>query len=141
MLYLRKLFLDDCCCNYTFVYDIFRSTITFQGTFFLFSTVTIFFACFQYWSAFCCMTWWWSPHWAHVTWWWGPLFLYAQCGLHHQVVPGNSNILKRCMLCLYEKYEILNYPSREELLNKRSELVSKCQHVNKFILSNYKSND
>ena len=51
------------------------------------------------------------------------------------------NISKRCMLCLHEKYEILNYPDQEELLNKRSELVSKCRHVNKFLLSNYKSND
>ena len=36
-------------------------------------------------------------------------------------VPGYSNILKKCMLCLHEKYEILNYPDQEELLNKRSE--------------------
>ena len=56
-------------------------------------------------------------------------------------VPGYSNILKRCMLCLHEKYEILNYPDQEELLNKRSELVSKRRRVNKFLLSNYKSND
>ena len=56
-------------------------------------------------------------------------------------VPGYLNISKRCMLCLHEKYEILNYPDQEELLNKRSELVSKCRHVNKFLLSNYKSND
>ena len=45
------------------------------------------------------------------------------------------------MLCLYVKYEILNYPDQEELSNKRSELVSKCRHVNKFLLANYKSND
>ena len=56
-------------------------------------------------------------------------------------VPGYSNISKRYMLCLHEKYEILNYPDQEQLLNKRSEFVSKCRHVNKFILSNYKSND
>ena len=56
-------------------------------------------------------------------------------------VSGYSNISKRCMLCLHEKYEILNYPDQEELLNKRSELVSKCRHINKFLLSNYKSND
>ena len=56
-------------------------------------------------------------------------------------VPGYSNISKRCMLCLHEKYEILNYPDQEELLNKRSEIVSQCRHVNKFLLSNYKSND
>ena len=30
-------------------------------------------------------------------------------------VPGYSNISKRCMLCLHEKYEILNYPDQEEL--------------------------
>ena len=55
-------------------------------------------------------------------------------------VPGCSNISRRCMMCLHEKHEILNYPHQEELLNKRSELVSKCRHVNKFLLSNYKSN-
>ena len=58
-----------------------------------------------------------------------------------KTVPGYSNITKKCMLCLHEKYEILNYPKQEELLNKRSELVSKCRHLNKFLLSNYKSND
>ena len=56
-------------------------------------------------------------------------------------VPGYSNISKRCMLRLHEKNEILSYPDQEELLNKRSEIVSKCRHVNKFHLSNYKSND
>ena len=30
-------------------------------------------------------------------------------------VPGYSNISKRCMLHLHEKYEILNYPDQEEL--------------------------
>ena len=56
-------------------------------------------------------------------------------------VPGYSNISKRCMLCLLEKYETLNHPHQEELLSKRSELVSNCWHVNKFLLSHYKSND
>ena len=56
-------------------------------------------------------------------------------------VPDYSNISKRYMLCLHEKYEILNYPDQEELLNKRSELVLKRGHVNKFLLSNYKSSD
>ena len=55
------------------------------------------------------------------------------------VVPY-SNITKKCGLCLQEKFEILTYPNPEELLNKRSELVSKCRHVNKFLLSNYKGN-
>ena len=54
-------------------------------------------------------------------------------------VPGYSNISKRCMLCLHEKYEILNYPDQEELLNKRSEIVSKCQHVKDTLMQNWKS--
>ena len=56
-------------------------------------------------------------------------------------LPGYSTISKRCMLCLHEIYEILNYPDQEKLLNKKSELISKCRHVNKFLLSNYKSNN
>lgn len=32
------------------------------------------------------------------------------------------------MLCLQEKFEIIKYPDPENLLNKHSELVSKCQH-------------
>ena len=43
-------------------------------------------------------------------------------------VPAYSNITKRCILCLYEKILIASYPNPEELLNKRSELVSKCRH-------------
>ena len=56
-------------------------------------------------------------------------------------VQAYSNISKRCELRLQEKFEILHYPNPNELLNKRSELISKCSHVNKFLLSNYKSND
>ena len=56
-------------------------------------------------------------------------------------VPFYSNITKTCILCLHEKFEILMYPNQDELLNKRSELVSKCRHINKYLLSNYKAND
>ena len=56
-------------------------------------------------------------------------------------VPSYSNITKICMLCLHEKFEILMNPNQDELLNKRSELVSKCRHINKYLLSNYKAND
>ena len=48
---------------------------------------------------------------------------------------------RSCALCLQEKYEILNYPIKRNLLNKRSELISKCRHTNKFLLANYKSKD
>ena len=56
-------------------------------------------------------------------------------------VAPYSNITKKCRLCLQEKFEILSYPNPHELLNKRSELVSKCCHMNKFLLANYKAID
>jgi hypothetical protein len=40
-------------------------------------------------------------------------------------------------LCTTEKYHIIT--SKLKLLNKRTELVSTCRHVNKFILKNYKT--
>ena len=56
-------------------------------------------------------------------------------------VPSYSNITKSCMLCLHKKFEILTCPNQDELLSKRSELVSKFHHINKYLLSNYKAND
>ena len=38
-------------------------------------------------------------------------------------VPGYSNISKRCMLCLHERYQILNDWDQEELLKKRPEII------------------
>ena len=35
-------------------------------------------------------------------------------------VPTYSNISKKCQLCLQEKFEILNYPSPNKLINKRT---------------------
>ena len=58
-----------------------------------------------------------------------------------KLVPAYSNISKKYQLCLQEKIEILNYPNPNDTLNKRSELISKCDHVNKFLLSSYKSKD
>ena len=52
------------------------------------------------------------------------------------VLPAYSNITKRCQLCLFEKYAIITYPDHENLLNKRSEIMSKCPHQRKFLLSN-----
>ena len=48
-------------------------------------------------------------------------------------VPSCSNITKSCMLCLHEMSEILTYRNQDELLNKRSELVSTCRHINKYL--------
>ena len=55
--------------------------------------------------------------------------------------PGYLNISKRCLLCFHEKLFIINYPNPAEFLNKRSELMAKCHHENKFLLGNYKGND
>ena len=52
-----------------------------------------------------------------------------------------SNITKRCFLFLYEKLASISYPYLDELLNRRSELVTKCRHENKFLLRNFNSND
>ena len=53
-------------------------------------------------------------------------------------IPGYSNVSKRCLLCLNEKLLITTYEHPQEILNKRSELMAKCRHGNKFLLSNYK---
>ena len=57
------------------------------------------------------------------------------------VLPLYSNIVKRCQLCLYEKYAIITYPDPENLLNKRSKIMSKWPHQRKFLLSNYDTHD
>ena len=57
------------------------------------------------------------------------------------VLPLYSNIMKRCQLCLYEKYAIITYPDPENLLNKRSKIMSKWPHQRKFLLSNYDTHD
>ena len=49
------------------------------------------------------------------------------------------NISKKCLQCLHEKPEVTNYSRTDELLNKRSELISKCRYANKFLLRNYKT--
>ena len=48
-----------------------------------------------------------------------------------------QNGSKGCNLCLKEKYHILTSPVN--LINKRSEVVSKCRNESKFELVNYKA--
>ena len=48
-----------------------------------------------------------------------------------------KNGSERCNLCLTEKYHILTSPVN--LINKRSKLILKCHHKNKFYLVNYKA--
>lgn len=52
-----------------------------------------------------------------------------------------TNKSKNCPLCLHEKLEIMSYKNKTELLNKRSEMISKCRHSNKFLLTNYKTKE
>ena len=55
----------------------------------------------------------------------------------HQTYNPNTN---RCSLCLSEKLEIVRYKGHN-LLNKRSEIINKCRHRNKFALAFYDSKD
>ena len=50
--------------------------------------------------------------------------------------PSYNPAIKKCMLCLSEKVEILEYKG-DNILNKRSELISKCRHRNKFMIRQF----
>ena len=52
---------------------------------------------------------------------------------------GYCKSTKTCGLCLTEKLLICEFPDKENLLNNRSELVSKCRHMNKHLLKSCKS--
>ena len=52
--------------------------------------------------------------------------------------PAYSNKSKRCHLCLTEKLYLIR-AKKPSLLNKRTELISKCRHENKFYLTNFTS--
>ena len=54
-------------------------------------------------------------------------------------LPYNYNS-RKCYLCLDEKLEIALYEG-ETLLNKKTELISKCRPQNKFLLLRYDSKD
>ena len=38
-----------------------------------------------------------------------------------------------CILCLTEKLWIINFIHENNYLNKKSELMNKCKHINKFL--------
>ena len=48
----------------------------------------------------------------------------------------NSN---NCSLCLIEKFNIINLLDDKNLLNKKSEFISKCRHVNKFMIGSIRN--
>ena len=45
---------------------------------------------------------------------------------------------KSCNLCLSEKLLICTFKDKNNLINKRLDLVSKCRHETKYIIKNYK---
>jgi len=47
---------------------------------------------------------------------------------------------KKCRLCSSEKYEIATF-KENNILNKRSEVISKCRHQNKYSLSSHDTKD
>ena len=52
-------------------------------------------------------------------------------------VYGSPNPLL-CKLCLTEKLSIINFINDGNMLNKRSELLSRCRHLKKHLLRNVK---
>ena len=53
----------------------------------------------------------------------------------------NSKICTIVFKYIFEKLEIINFEDQDDLLNKRSKLISKCRRANKYLLCNYKAND
>ena len=51
---------------------------------------------------------------------------------------GYNSVTNSCNLYLSEKLVICNFRDKDCLISKRMDLVSKCRHASKFILSNYK---
>ena len=54
-----------------------------------------------------------------------------------------NNFINKCNLCLSKKAFIIRHLDDVNMLNKRSEFISKCRHINKRLLSRVKddSND
>ena len=52
-------------------------------------------------------------------------------------VSGYNSVTNKCSLCTMEKVLIAKFKDRDRLINKRLDLVSKCRHQNKHLLSNY----
>ena len=51
---------------------------------------------------------------------------------------GYNSVTNSFNLCLLEKLVFCNFRDKIRLKNKRMDLVSKCRHESKFILTNYK---
>ena len=56
-------------------------------------------------------------------------------------VSKHFKMMSFMFLCLHKNLYIATYYDQEELLNKRSKLLSKYRHENKFLLINYGLNN
>ena len=56
---------------------------------------------------------------------------------HTITIWYNNRYYKRYDRCMLEKFSI-TYADPDTLLNKRTELTSKCRHKNRFLLANVK---
>ena len=54
----------------------------------------------------------------------------------HRKATTYQNTTRRCNLCLAEKLAIIK-ADKSQSLNKRTELVSKCRHENRYYLCNF----
>ena len=54
---------------------------------------------------------------------------------------GYNSVTKSCSFCFYEKLLIRKFHDSSRLINKRSELVSKCRHQKKHIMMNFKPDE
>ena len=61
------------------------------------------------------------------------------CCFHFWVAKTPST--KKCQLCLAEKFKITDHPEPDKLLNKRSEIISKCRHQRRFNLALFDTAD
>ena len=67
------------------------------------------------------------------------MYLYTYIYIIRKCLPYNYNS-RKCYLCFNEKREIALY-EEVNLQNKKTELVSKCRHQNKFMLLRHDSKD
>ena len=58
-----------------------------------------------------------------------------------RTAPAFSLESGKCHLCLTEKFEIANFHDPAKLLNKRSEVISKCRHQRRFKLASFDTGD
>ena len=58
-----------------------------------------------------------------------------------RTAPAFSLESGKCYLCLMEKSEIANLHDPAKLLNKRSEVISKCRHQQRFKLALFDTSD